>query len=149
MAKLHAWLIPFRSVDWARTAVIILLSQVTTLRWIFCNQLCTETMQLLIQQCLNVREPRCSRFRPFVNTFFIPLFRPFCEWVRRNEARSTGSESSLPTRLLVCRSLSAQPSCLSLTLRLLMSYIYMEHPFLMFLDHTQRRSTVGRTPLDE
>ena len=28
-------------------------------------------------------------------------------------------------------------------------YIYMEHPFLMFLDHTQRRSTVGRTSLDE
>jgi hypothetical protein len=43
----------------------------------------------------------------------------------------------------------------SLNLRLLMSYIYiyiyiyMEHLFLMFLDHTQRRSTVGRTPLDE
>ena len=41
----------------------------------------------------------------------------------------------------------------SLTLRLLMSYIYiyiyMEHLFLMFLDHTQRCSTVGRTPLDE
>ena len=40
-----------------------------------------------------------------------------------------------------------------LTLRFLMShiyiYIYMEHLFLMFLDHTQRRSTVGRTPLDE
>jgi len=38
-----------------------------------------------------------------------------------------------------------------LTFRLLISYIYiyMEHPFLMFLDHTQRRSTVGRTPLDE
>jgi len=36
-----------------------------------------------------------------------------------------------------------------LTFRLLMSYIYMEHPFLMFLDHTQRRSTVGRTPLGE
>ena len=36
-----------------------------------------------------------------------------------------------------------------LTLRRLMSYISMEHPFLMFLDHTQRRSTVGRTPLDE
>ena len=39
-----------------------------------------------------------------------------------------------------------------LTLRRLMSYIYiyiciyMEHPFLMFLHHTQRRSTVGRTP---
>jgi len=41
----------------------------------------------------------------------------------------------------------------SLTLRLLMSYIYiyiyMEHPFLMFLDYTQRRTTVGRAPLDE
>jgi hypothetical protein len=37
----------------------------------------------------------------------------------------------------------------SLTLRLLMSYTYMEHPFLMFLDHTQRSTTVGRTPLDE
>ena len=38
----------------------------------------------------------------------------------------------------------------SLTFRLLMSYIYiyMEHLFLMFLDHA-RRSTVGRTPLDE
>jgi hypothetical protein len=41
--------------------------------------------------------------------------------------------------------------CLSLTLRWLMSYIYiyMEHLFLMFLDHKQRRSTVGMTPLDE
>ena len=54
---------------------------------------------------------------------------------------------------------------MELTLRLLMSYIYiyiythiyiyiyiyiyMEHLFLMFLDHPQRRSTVGRTPLDE
>ena len=36
-----------------------------------------------------------------------------------------------------------------LTLRLLMSYMYMERLFLMFLDHTQRRSTVSRTPLDE
>jgi len=41
----------------------------------------------------------------------------------------------------------------SLTLRLLMSYvyiyIYMERLLLMFLDHTQRRSTFSRTPLDE
>jgi len=42
---------------------------------------------------------------------------------------------------------SAIINCLTLTL--LMSYIYMEHPFLKFLDHTQRRTTVGRTPLDE
>ena len=45
----------------------------------------------------------------------------------------------------------------TLTLRQLMSYIYiyiyiyiyMEHLFLMFLDHTRRRSTVGRSPLDK
>ena len=37
----------------------------------------------------------------------------------------------------------------SLPLRLLMSYVYMEHLFLMFLDHIRRRSTVGMTPLDE
>ena len=39
----------------------------------------------------------------------------------------------------------------SLTLRILMSYIYiyMDRIFLMFLDHTQRRTTVGRTPLEE
>jgi len=36
----------------------------------------------------------------------------------------------------------------ALTLRRLMSYIYGA-PILMFLDHTQRRSTVGMTPLDE
>ena len=44
-------------------------------------------------------------------------------------------------------------SPVQLTLRLLISYIYiyiyMERIFLMFLDHTQRRSTVGRNPLDE
>ena len=55
--------------------------------------------------------------------------------------------------VLVTKSLVIRPGML--TLRLLTSYIYiyiyiyMEHPFLMFLDHTQRRSTVGRTPLDE
>ena len=53
----------------------------------------------------------------------------------------------------------------SLTFSLLMSYIYIyiyiyiyvcvcvcvcvEHLFLMFLDHTQRRTTICRTPLDE
>ena len=57
---------------------------------------------------------------------------------------------------LLIRSVLTRPEVL-LTLRLLMSYIYiyiyiyiyMERLFLMFLDHTQRRTTVGRTPLDE
>ena len=61
------------------------------------------------------------------------------------------------TYLLPTRNAKSKPpiNCVKLTLRRLMSYIYiyiyiyMELPFLMFLDHTQRRSTVGRTPLDE
>jgi hypothetical protein len=28
-------------------------------------------------------------------------------------------------------------------------FVYMEHLFLMFPDHTQRRTTIGRTPLNE
>ena len=52
-------------------------------------------------------------------------------------------------------SISLPPNSWYLTLRRLMSYIYiyiyiyMERIFLMFLDHTERRSTVCRTPLDE
>ena len=56
------------------------------------------------------------------------------------------------TKLNICTALSNTEKNefhVPLTLRRLMIYIYMEHPFLMFLDHTQRRSTVGRTPLDE
>ena len=48
---------------------------------------------------------------------------------------------------VVLNTANLQFMLVSLTLRLLMSYIYMEHLFLMFLDHTQRRTTVGRTPL--
>ena len=59
-------------------------------------------------------------------------------------------EQQRDTRVSVCAELLEQVEAdPDLTLRRLMSYIYMEHPFLMFLDHTQRRSTVGRTPLDE
>jgi len=50
--------------------------------------------------------------------------------------------------VLACKPAAELLGQKALTLRRLMSYIYMEHPFLMFLDHT-RRSTVGRTPLDE
>jgi len=51
--------------------------------------------------------------------------------------------------LMVSQLLGYEICFVILTLRLLMSYIYMEHLFLMFLDHTQRCTTVGRTPLDE
>ena len=65
----------------------------------------------------------------------------------------TSNGSPLPPKRLICKSPGSNPGndYSGLTLRRLMSYIYiyMEHPFLMFLDHTQRRSTVGRTPLDE
>jgi len=56
---------------------------------------------------------------------------------------------SCNTTVDITRTETSTVFCNSLTLWRLMSYIYMEHPFLMFLDHTQRRSTVGRTPLDE
>ena len=70
------------------------------------------------------------------------------------EGRMNGVLRSSVCNLTRCRSefVSSDPE---LTLMLLMSYIYiyiyiyMEHLFLMFLDHTQRRTTVGRTPLDE
>ena len=56
-------------------------------------------------------------------------------------------------KFVVCCRLNSSFNNTLLILRRLMSYIYiyiyMEHPFLMFLDHTQRHSTVGRTPLDE
>jgi hypothetical protein len=42
-----------------------------------------------------------------------------------------------------------KPSILTLSLLMSYIYIYMERIFLMFLDHTQRRTTVGRTPLGE
>ena len=66
-------------------------------------------------------------------------------------------ESGVYTLLLLDDGNSRAPETNILTLRLLMSYIYiyiyiyiyMERIFLMFLDHTQRRTTVGRTPLDE
>ena len=55
----------------------------------------------------------------------------------------------LPSRGIYSKYKAPGIASVLLILRLLMSYIYMEHLFLMFLDHTQRRTTVGRTPLDE
>ena len=64
-----------------------------------------------------------------------------------------GARTDTTKQINVCLGIHCRNVWLHLTLRRLMSYIYiyiyMEHPFLMFLDHTQRRSTVGRTPLDE
>ena len=65
----------------------------------------------------------------------------YVTWLRASSL-DIGSEASSVIRHVT-------DSLVILTLMRLMSYIYMEHPFLMFLDHTQRRSTVGRTPLDE
>ena len=73
-----------------------------------------------------------------------------------NDDESESRVTYLYVELLgLCRQGCKELFMLVLTIRLLMSYIYiyiyiyMEHLFLMFLDHTQRRSTVGRTPLDE
>ena len=73
-----------------------------------------------------------------------------------HEVKSCGGRLYLnPIVQLQCWQASNGQGGQVLTLRLLMSYIYiyiyiyMEHPLLMFLDHTRRRTTVGRTPLDE
>jgi len=71
---------------------------------------------------------------------------------RRKRTRIRRKRKSRRSRIRhVCRQLCEflYEYKVSLTLRRLMSYIYMEHPFLMFLNHTQRRGTVGRTPLEE
>jgi len=62
-----------------------------------------------------------------------PELNPICYWLALLGAHHFLHVSRVRVKLL--------------TFRRLMSH--MEHPFLMFLDHTQRRSTVGRTPLDE
>ena len=67
--------------------------------------------------------------------YIVPYFQPYIAGLETNKRNVTVIEDLVELNVL--------------TLRRLMSYIYMEHPFLMFLDHTQRRSTVGRTPLDE
>ena len=83
---------------------------------------------------------------------FMFLARLYCIW-KVFESKFDGDQIDI----FILQPLNIPIKCSSLTLRLLMSciyiyiyiYIYMEHLFLMFLDHTQRRSTVGRTPLDE
>ena len=87
---------------------------------------------------------------------------PFCRVLGSGLGECLFEISALTFWLLKCRRLTwvigtwtfgSIENCewinMQLTLRRLMSYIYMEHPFLMFLDHTQRRITVGRTPLDK
>ena len=90
---------------------------------------------------------------PGVNPFAVNKYIIPCHIISVRQMRPLQLPfGSFPVlHLLIIRSLDAETSELrtSLTLRRLTSYIYMEHPFLMFLDHTRRRSTVGRTPLDE
>ena len=75
--------------------------------------------------------------------------------VNTNEIIEVTDSDAVSTIALMCKIIMMKLDQLDLTLRRPIShiyiyiYIYMEHPFLMFLDHTQRRSTVGRTPLDE
>ena len=88
---------------------------------------------------------RCKQFDPLMNNRIYllnplnPELNPICYLLALLVAHHFLHYSRISVKLL--------------TFRVLMSYIYiymyMEHPFLMFLNHTQRRSTVGRTLLDE
>ena len=86
----------------------------------------------------SARQNNCARNQIYLIILFNPLkpeLNPICYLLALLGAHHFLHVSRIRVKLL--------------TLRLLMSYIYMEYLFLMFLDHTQRRSTVGRTPLDE
>ena len=86
----------------------------------------------------------------WIQAFCLIILPCLVQWIKNNPHCCV-----MCMELVCCLTLWRRTTCIyvalwrSLTLRRLMSYIYMEHPFLMFLDHTQRRSTVGRTPLDE
>ena len=102
-------------------------------------------------------------------SYFLPFFSTFFLFTARDHSRDTNKSVNPlnPELNPICYLLAllgahhflhvSRISVKLLTFRRLMSYIYiyiyiciyMEHPFLMVLDHTQRRSTVGRTPLDE
>ena len=113
---------------------------------------------------MNLPMPTPTTIRPTSRTSFT-FARPIITEPAVNTrlpSRMTGLRPTLSETYITAYSisclllLSSTPHVVrSLNLRRLMSYIYiyiyiyMEHPFLMFLDHTQRRSTVGRTPLDE
>ena len=111
-----------------------ILALVYTDRYVFSLQMrasCIQVCQVTVTtRCRTVQPPPWRRSRPWQ-----PALTP-----------DRGKLSTHTETEAVC---NADTSTNPLTLRRLMSYIYMEHPFLMFLDHTQRRSTVGRTPLDE
>ena len=92
--------------------------------------------------------PCCFVF--LVYTVALVLVFSFCPFSVRVVV-TFGGIVSFPLLCYVLLFFSLMHRIFYLTLRLLMSYIYiyMERIFLMFLDHTQRRTTVGRTPLDE
>ena len=103
------------------------------------------SQQIITAVSINLFNP--TSFKVQNSTFLPPCIYMLCVYLRTNR-------KMCPTQHSVVGSYYQNGVyCVvrtgSLTLRRLMSYIYMEHPFLMFLDHTQRRSTVGRTPLDE
>ena len=65
-------------------------------------------------------------------------------------AEQQGPKGQLTVMLFPeCLTLRLQMSYIYIYIYIYIIYIYMEHLFLMFLDHTQRRTTFGRIPLDE
>ena len=108
------------------------LWSLSIIRYTCCSQICHYVHFIVTRNYL------CGTYKPFFSPLK-PELNPICYLLALLGAHHFLHISRTGVKLL--------------TFRLLMSYIYiyiyMEHPFLMFLDHTQRRSTVGRTPLDE
>ena len=109
---------------------------------------CRENILILTEMWVFIT----SHWSPFVRC--IDYNKSRFKFIDESKQTEHSRDSSSPNRInFPSYGTTALQSNVLLTLRRLMSYIYMymymEHPFLMFLDHTQRRSTVGRTPLDE
>ena len=124
-----------------RAVLCVLIALLTHICPLVCNL--QGTLFIIIHRCLVYFEDFNENSRCVFENFLTFSFTDVIDKIRNIFAN----------RSLVNITLIISGKAHFLTLRLLMSYIYiyiyMEHLFLMFLDHTQRRTTVGRTPLDE
>ena len=148
-----------------RLAMICMVSSLQTFLfqiqvWLF-SGIITYFRMIIAGEFSNYRRGNITLRRKPITLTKLHILKTFSLTVecldRCGVRRSRGYEGHMRQTAKKVAAVSFAVRAQVLTVRLLMSYIYiyiyiyiyMEHPFLMFLDHTQRRTTVGRTPLDE
>ena len=113
----------------------------------FCSQSCELDTSIGTQNTLPLRELHLTVFVCLILNPLKPELNPIC-YLLALLAHHFLHVSRIRVKSLTFRRLMSYIYICKIYIYIYI-YIYMEHPFLMFLDHTQRRSTVGRTPLDE